>query len=270
MNNIQITIIGFLLISIATTLGSAVVYLFKNNPKNSSINSKINTVFLGFAGGVMIAASIWSLIIPAFEMVEETNSYGKFSFLPIVIGFLLGCLFLVLLDKTLPHIHKGNLQEEGPKSNLHKSTKLFLAVLIHNIPEGLAIGFAFGAASLIGTTEAHISALGLAIGLAIQNLPEGAAVSLPMQNATGSKHKSFIYGMLTGIVEPVFAILGYFLATTLKDIQPWLLAFSAGAMMFVVAEDLIPDAKLDENSHLGTWSIMIGFLVMMVLDIVLG
>lgn len=265
MSNTQILILGFFIIFISTGLGSSLVYLFKKD-----ISKKINTIFLGFAGGVMIAASIWSLIIPAFDQIEESGTYGKLGFLPVVVGFLLGCLFLVMLDKVVPHFHKGPEEEEGPKVNISKPAKLFFAVLIHNIPEGMAVGFAFGAASLIGTTEAYISALGLAIGLGIQNFPEGAAVSLPMRDATKSNHKAFLYGALTGIVEPIFALVGFLLSTSLIGLQPWLLAFSAGAMMFVVAEDLVPDAKLEEHPHLGTWSIMIGFLIMMILDVMLG
>ena len=147
---------------------------------------------------------------------------------------------------------------------------MFLAVTIHNIPEGLAVGFAFGAAATLGSTAGFVSALGLAVGMAIQNFPEGAAISLPMHHATGSKHKAFLFGAASGFVEPVSAVLGYFLASALTVLQPWFLAFSAGAMIFVVAEDLIPDAKLDEHSHVGTWGVMLGFVVMMILDVALG
>lgn len=262
MSETLMVVLGFGIIFAMTTLGSSIVYLFKND-----ISFKINTLFLGFASGIMIAASIWSLLIPAIEGAEN---YGKFNFIPAAIGFLLGGLFLILIDKIIPHFHSGNGQEEGLKVSLKKSTKLFLAVLIHNIPEGLAVGFAFGAAANIGTTAAYISALGLAIGIGIQNFPEGAAVSLPLKNETKSANKAFLYGMGSGVVEPVFAIVGFFLATQLISLQPWLLAFSAGAMIFVVVEDLIPNAHLESHPHLGTWGIMIGFVLMMILDVALG
>ncbi len=261
MSNFGITIIGFLIIFLSTALGAAFVFVLKKE-----VSPKVNTVLLGFAAGVMIAASIWSLLIPA---IEQSASYKNLQILPAVIGFLLGGAFLVLLDKVVPHIHLGTSLEEGPKSQINKSIKMFLAVTIHNIPEGLAVGFAFGAAAANGERAAFLSALGVAVGLAIQNLPEGSAVALPLKPALGSK-KAFLFGALSGAVEPIAAVVGYFLAATLTVLQPWLLSFTAGAMIFVVVEDLIPDAKLDENSHLGTWAIMVGFVVMMVLDVVLG
>ncbi len=262
MSNTAMLIFGFGFIFVMTTLGSSIVYLFKKD-----ISAKVNTIFLGFASGIMIAASVWSLLIPA---LEDATGYGKVSWLPAALGFLIGGAFLILMDKLVPHFHKGTKQEEGPHSSLKKSTKLFLAVLIHNIPEGLAVGFAFGAAANIGTHAAYIAALGLAIGIGIQNFPEGAAVALPMKSTTNSSHKAFLYGMGSGVVEPIFAIVGYFLATQIVVLQPWLLAFSAGAMIFVVVEDLIPDAHLETNPHLGTWGIMLGFVLMMVLDVALG
>ena len=263
MGNTAMTILGFSIIFLSTTLGSAMVYLFKKD-----ISPRVNTAILGFAAGVMIAASVWSLLLPSLE--EAQVSWGKWSFVPTAVGFVLGGLFLVLLDKVVPHVHAGTGENEGPKSSMKKSTKMFLAVTIHNIPEGLAVGFAFGAAATLGNTAGFVSALGLAVGMAIQNFPEGAAISLPMYHATGSKHKAFLFGAASGFVEPVSAILGYFLASALTVLQPWFLAFSAGAMIFVVAEDLIPDAKLDEHSHVGTWGVMLGFVVMMILDVALG
>ena len=262
MDNTVITITGFSIIFIATTLGASLVFFFKKD-----ISDKLNTLFLGFAAGIMIAASVWSLLIPA---IESSSDWGKWSFLPAAIGLLVGGVFLVVLDKIVPHMHKGTGQEEGPHTSLNKSTKLFLAITIHNVPEGLAVGFAFGGAAVVGTTEAMLAALGLAIGIAIQNFPEGAAVALPLKRATGSATKSFLFGMGSGAVEPVAAIIGYFLAAALTAAQPWLLAFAAGAMLFVVAEDLIPDAKLVDNPHLGTWGVMLGFAVMMALDVALG
>lgn len=262
MSNIGITIFGISIIFIMTTIGAALVYFFRKD-----ISPKVNTIFLGFASGIMIAASIWSLLIPA---IEGSVADGKIGWIPAAVGFLIGGLFLMLLDKVVPHMHSGADKAEGPSVELQKSTKLFFAVTIHNIPEGLAVGFAFGAAATIGGSAAMISALGLAIGIAIQNLPEGAAVALPMRNATKSSNKAFLYGMGSGAVEPVFAIIGYFLAAYIAVLQPWLLAFAAGAMIFVVAEDLIPDAKIAEYPHLSTWGLMIGFVIMMVLDVALG
>lgn len=262
MSNTAMTVLGFLIIFIATTLGAATVYLFKKD-----ISTKLNTLFLGFASGIMIAASVWSLLLPS---IKGASDWGKWSFVPAAVGFIIGGLFLVLLDKIVPHFHKGTGEEEGPHNSLKKSAKLFLAVTIHNIPEGLAVGFAFGSAAAIGENAAFVSALGLAIGIAVQNFPEGAAVSLPMKLATGSKHKAFLYGAASGAVEPISAVIGYFLAATLSMAQPWFLAFAAGAMIFVVAEDLIPDSHLAEHPHLGTWGVMIGFVLMMILDIALG
>ncbi len=262
MSQTAMIILGFLVIFLATTAGSAIVWFFKRD-----ISDKVNTLFLGFASGIMVAASVWSLIIPSIEGAE---SWGKWNFVPALIGFLLGGLFLVLLDHVVPHFHKGTNEEEGPRSSLKKSTKMFLAVTMHNIPEGLAVGFAFGAAAAMGEYSAYVSALALAIGIAIQNFPEGAAVSLPMKTTTGSRGKAFLYGMGSGAVEPVFAVVGYFLAANLMAAQPWFLAFAAGAMIFVVVEDLIPDAHLSEHPHFGTWGAMLGFAVMMALDVALG
>lgn len=265
MSHVGMIVLGFSIIFIMTSLGSSFVLFFKKE-----ISEKVNTIFLGFASGVMIAASIWSLIIPAIDMATEAGTYGKAGWLPAAAGFLIGAIFMVLMDKIIPHIHKKEGVEEGPRVELTKATKMFLAVTIHNIPEGLALGFAFGVAYSIGTDAAMFGALSLAIGLAIQNLPEGAAVTLPMKTVTGSRFKAFGYGVLSGAVEPVFAVIGYFLASSIAVIQPWLLAFSAGAMIFVVVEDLIPEADLAKHNHLGTWALMIGFVVMMILDVALG
>lgn len=262
MSNTWIMVIGIGGIFIATTLGASLVFFFRKD-----ISPKINTVILGFASGVMISAAIWGLLLPA---LNQADGFGKFNWLPAAVGFIAGGLFLVVIDKIVPHMHKGTEEEEGLKSNFKKPTKLFLAVTIHNIPEGLAVGFAFGGAMLVGSTAAYISALGLAIGIAIQNIPEGAAISLPMKQETGNNFKSFLYGTASGIVEPIFAVLGVFLATQLTMLMPWLLSFAAGAMIFVVAEDLIPDAKLESHPHLATWGVMVGFVVMMILDIALS
>lgn len=262
MDNMTMTILGISLIFLATALGSALVYFFKND-----LSPKANTIFLGFAGGIMIAASIWSLILPA---IEESASWGNWKFVPALVGLFVGAAFMVIVDKLVPHFHKGTGEEEGLHSSLSKPKKMFLAMTIHNVPEGLAVGFAFGGAAILGTNEAFLSALGLAIGIAIQNFPEGAAVSLPMAGQLGSKHKAFLFGALSGIVEPIAAIIGYFLASAIAAAMPWMLAFAAGAMIFVVVEDLIPDAHLVEHPHLGTWSIIVGFALMMVLDVAFG
>lgn len=258
-----ITFFGFLIIFLATTAGSAMVYFFKRD-----IPKRTNAVILGFAAGVMIAASVWSLLIPSIEVAETT--FGSWSWMPATIGFLLGGLFLVLLDHVLPHFHIGTGHEEGPHVKVHKSTKLFLAVTIHNIPEGLAVGLAFGAAAVSGEPGAYYAALGLALGMAIQNFPEGAAIALPMKVATRSKHKAFLFGMSSGAVEPVAAVVGYILASEVAVLHPWMLGFAAGAMIFVVAEDLIPDSNISEYPHAGTWGVMLGFVLMMVLDVALG
>ena len=262
MSNVGFTVLGFAIIFLATTLGASMVYLFKKD-----VSPKVNTLLLDFAAGIMVAASIWSLLLPS---IESSAEMGNWRFVPAVIGFILGGVFMVAIDKLVPHFHKGTGEEEGLHSTLSKPTKMFLAMTIHNVPEGLAVGFAFGGAALIGRPEAYLSALGLAIGIAIQNFPEGAAVSLPMAGQLGSKHKAFLYGAFSGIVEPVAAVLGFFLASALASIMPYLLSFASGAMIFVVAEDLIPDAHLAERPHLGTWGIMVGFALMMVLDVALG
>ena len=262
MDGTVMTVIGISIIFVMTSLGSALVFFFRAESK------KANTLFLGFASGIMIAASVWSLLLPSIGQAGET--FGAFAFIPAAVGFVVGGLFLVLLDKVVPHFHSGTNEEEGPHTALSKPVKMMLAVNIHNIPEGLAVGFAFGAAASSGEPASFVSALGLAVGIGIQNFPEGAAVSLPMRGVTGSRGKAFAYGMISGVVEPIFAIAGYFLASQLIVLQPWLLAFAAGAMIFVVAEDLIPDARMDEHPHLGTWGVMIGFVVMMILDVALG
>jgi len=263
MHHTIILIVGLFLGFASTIIGSAVVYLFRKD-----LSLKTNSLILGFAGGVMIAASVFGLIMPALQLGEAT--WGRWNALPVVVGILLGGLLLVAIDKIVPHIHKSNMVEEGPKNRLTKPFKLFLAVTIHNIPEGLAVGFAFGLAMVSGETAAYISALALSIGIAIQNFPEGAAISLPMRRETGSKHKAFLYGSASGAVEPIFAAVGILLATSLSVLMPWFLAFAAGAMLFVTIEDLIPDAKLSATSHLGTWGFMVGFIIMMLLDILLG
>ncbi len=259
MDNTTITIIGVSFIFIMTTLGSAIVFLFKKN-----ISDKINSLFLGFASGLMIAASVWSLIIPSIEQAEYL---GNLNFLPACIGIILGCLFLVVMDKLIPKILN---KDDKKQTKLKKSTKLFLAVTLHNIPEGLAVGLAFGNAFIMAETSAFYSALWLAIGIGIQNFPEGAAISLPMKEELGSRKKAFLYGTISGIVEPIMALIGIWLSTSLSHLMPWFLAFSAGAMLFVVAEELLPDAKSAYPTNIGTWGFIVGFVLMMILDVALG
>ena len=259
----MLTVFGFLIIFLATTAGSAMVYFFKHD-----ISKRANAIILGFAAGVMIAASVWSLLIPSIDVAG--SQFGTWSWVPAAVGFLLGGLFLVLLDHVLPHFHAGTGQEEGPHVRVHKSTRLFLAVTIHNIPEGLSVGLAFGAAAVSGEPGGYYAALGLAIGMALQNFPEGVAIALPMKVATRSKHKAFLFGMGSGAVEPIAAVVGYILASEVAILHPWMLGFAAGAMIFVVAEDLIPESNLSEYPHAGTWGVMLGFVLMMVLDVALG
>lgn len=254
MSSTLITIFGVSFIFLMTTLGSAIVFLLKNN-----ISEKINSLFLGFASGIMIAASVWSLIIPA---INQTTNFGKFNFVPVAVGIFLGCLFLAFLDKVLPSL-------KNKENTANKSSKLFFAITLHNIPEGLAVGLAFGNAIVFAETSLFYSALWLAIGIGVQNFPEGAAVSLPMRQQTNSKTKAFLYGAFSGAVEPVMACFGILLCKFLSPFMPWLLGFAAGAMLFVVAEELLPDAKNLHASKIGAWGFILGFLIMMILDVVM-
>ena len=231
-------VLGMSIIFIGTALGALTAFVFKKD------SPRANTLFLGFAAGVMVAASIWSLLDPSLSQAEESGIYGKFSWVPAAVGFIAGGLFLTVLDKLLPHMHAGG-EEEGLRSNMTKPMKMFIAVTIHNIPEGLAVGVAYSVAAVSaaeGDAGAFAGALGLSIGMAIQNFPEGASVALPMSTALGSKWKAALYGAASGIVEPIAAVIGYFLATGVSALQPWMLAFAGGAMIFVVVEDLISTA----------------------------
>ncbi len=250
-------IIGILIPFLGTTLGALFVYLLKNE-----MNKKLEKVLLGFAAGVMIAASVWSLIIPAIEMASES---GSIAFLPAAIGFILGIVFLILLDKFTDHMNK---KRKGNK--LNKATLLVLAVTIHNFPEGMAVGVIF-AGFLAGTPGiTYAGALALAIGIALQNLPEGAIVSMPLKSDKVSKTKAFLIGMLSGIVEPIGAGLTILLTSFIIPILPYLLSFAAGAMIYVVTRELIPEAEEGKKSYLGVLGVMIGFVIMMVLDVALG
>ena len=246
-----------------TTLGSASVFLFKKGASD-----KLNSLFLGLSSGVMIAASVWSLLLPALSQAEGCG-WGEISFLPVAIGLVIGSLFLIFIEKICFLIQKER-HKNFPQSFMKKSTKLFLAVTVHNIPEGLSVGLAFGNAFVTGGENGFILALALAIGIGVQNLPEGAAISLPMAKGLGSKWKAFGFGALSGAVEPVMAVIGILLSTVLTPIMPWLLAFSAGAMIYVVIEELLPEGKEKTNSKISTWGFIAGFVIMMILDVALG
>ena len=255
-------LLGIMIPFIGTVLGSGMVFFMKNK-----MNDKVQKLLLGFASGVMIAASVWSLLIPSIEMTEEQ---GNLAWIPAAVGFLLGMTFLLLLDSLIPHMHLNNEKPEGVKSKFKKTTMLVLAVTLHNIPEGMAVGVVF-AGVLTGNSGMTIAgALALAIGIAIQNFPEGAIISMPLKSEGESKLKSFGYGSLSGIVEPISAIITILLTNIVVPILPYLLAFAAGAMMYVVVEELIPESQSGEHSNIGTIGVAIGFIIMMILDVALG
>lgn len=254
---------GILIPFLGTALGAACVFFMKK-----ALSDAVQRSLTGFAAGVMVAASVWSLLIPA---VEQSAGMGKCSFLPAFLGFWLGILFLLALDHIIPHLHANSAQAEGPKSRLQRTTMMVLAVTLHNIPEGMAVGLSFAlAAQHAGEGAALSGALALALGIGIQNFPEGAAISLPLRQEGLSAGRAFLYGSASGVVEPVFGILVVLVAGTIQPLMPWLLSFAAGAMMYVVVEELIPEAHLGEHSNTGTLGVMAGFLLMMVLDVALG
>ncbi|MBP0963611.1 MAG: ZIP family metal transporter [Oscillospiraceae bacterium] len=247
---------------VGTTLGAACVLFVKDK-----LNRKLERGFTGFAAGVMVAASVWSLLIPSMEQAEHM---GNLAFVPAVVGLFIGFLFLQMLDRIIPHLHLHSNEAEGPKSSLKKSSMMVLAVALHNLPEGMAVGVVL--AGLV-SGEGSISAAGataLALGIAIQNFPEGAIISMPLRNEGVSKGKAFLYGMLSGLVEPVGAVLTLLAASVVLPVMPYLLSFAAGAMLYVVVEELIPEMSEGEHSHIGTICFAVGFAVMMILDVVLG
>jgi len=246
-----------------TALGSAMVFFFK------SINKRVLNSMLGFAAGVMIAASFWSLLAPAIEMAEES---GNPSWMPAVIGFLSGGVFLLIVDKILPHLHMGlSIDDaEGIKTPWQRSVLLVLAITLHNIPEGLAVGVAFGALAHSPDAGVLAGAVILAIGIGIQNFPEGAAVSIPLRREGLSRLKAFNYGQLSGIVEPISGVLGAYLVLSVTPLLPYALAFAAGAMIFVCVEELIPESQMGHETDYSTIGAMLGFAVMMFLDVALG
>ena len=247
-----------------TTIGAAMVFFMKRQS-----SALMQQIFLGFASGVMIAASIWSLLIPA---IDEAAQNGQPGWIPAAGGFILGLVLMLTLDGLMPHLHSGAEQAEGLPSSFRRTTLLVLAVTLHNIPEGMAVGlsFALAAQASQGGTAALSAAAALALGIGIQNFPEGAAVALPLHQEGLSRTRSFVYGSLSGIVEPIFGVLVVLCASALTPFMPWLLSAAAGAMLYVVVEELIPEAHLGEHSHPGTLGVMAGFLVMMVLDTALG
>ncbi len=271
--NWWIVILGVLITGLSTSIGAAFVYFIKKKHL-----ARLNTVFLGFAAGVMIAASVWSLIIPAFDYANEQFWGQVWGFVPVVLGFGLGAFFMWIIDKLVPHKHAVTGEVEGLETKKERrSWKLFAAMIIHNVPEGLSVGIVFGAAiaaiRMPGSVENPVTlfgALALAIGMGIQNIPEGAAVSIPMAETLGSKRKAFGMGVLSGVVEPVAAVIGIVLGNYLGGTMPWLLSFAAGTMMYVVIEELIPATMEEGNTHVGTFSVLFGFAVMMVLDVLLG
>lgn len=259
--NINI-VYGILIPLLGTSLGAFCVYFMKNE-----LSKNIEKMLSGFAAGVMVAASIWSLLIPA---IDDSEELGKLSFLPAFAGFWLGIIFLMLMDHIIPHLHVGSDKPEGPKTKLPKEIMLVLAVTLHNIPEGMAVGVVF-AGWLTGNSGISLGgALALSIGIAIQNFPEGAIISMPLHSAGESKNKAFFNGVLSGAVEPIGAILTIVFASTVIPFLPYLLSFAAGAMLYVVVEELIPEMSEGEHSHFPVIMFSFGFSLMMALDVALG
>jgi len=262
MSDTATILIGLMIPLFGTTLGAAMVFFLKGE-----MSQKLQKALLGFASGVMIAASVWSLIIPAIEMTAEQ---GRVEWLPSSVGFLLGIGFLLLLDTVIPHLHIDSEKPEGSKSKLGKSFMLLLAVTLHNIPEGMAVGVVFAGFYAGNTTITVAGAFALAIGIALQNFPEGAIISMPLLGTGISKRRAFSYGVLSGVVEPAGAVLTIILTSFITPILPYILSFAAGAMFYVVIEELIPEAQSGSHSNIGTIGASLGFVLMMILDIALG
>lgn len=259
MENIAI---GLLIPFFGTVLGSGMVIFMKDK-----IDQRVEKALLGFASGVMIAASIWSLLLPSIEMSEQQ---GVIGWIPAAVGFMLGILFLLLLDTVVPHLHLETDQPEGMPASLKKTTMLVLAVTLHNIPEGMAVGVVF-AGVLAGNTGISLAgAFALSIGIAIQNFPEGAIISMPLKSEGLSKTKAFLDGAASGVVEPIAALLTILLTRLITPVLPYLLSFAAGSMIYVVVEELIPESQAGEHSNIGTIGVSIGFVLMMILDVALG
>lgn len=255
-------LLGILIPFVGTTLGAAMVFFMRKE-----MNGRVQKALLGFASGVMIAASVWSLLIPAIEMAEEQSNV---AWLPAAVGFLLGIGFLLLLDTLTPHMHLTEEEPEGIKADLKKTTMLVLAVTLHNIPEGMAVGVTFAGVMTGNTTITLAAAFVLSIGIAIQNFPEGAIISMPLRGEGISRRRAFLYGAASGIVEPIAALITILLTGLVVPILPYLLAFAAGAMIYVVVEELIPESQSGKHTNIGTIGVAIGFVMMMVLDVALG
>ena len=261
-------LIGLIIPLLGTVLGAAFVFLMKDE-----MPLRLQKLLLGFASGVMVAASVWSLLIPSMEMgaPSQPPPIGEaFSVVPAAVGFLLGMGFLLMIDELTPHLHIGTDKPEGPRSRLSRTAMLALAVTIHNLPEGMAVGVVFAGAESGLSNISLASAIAVSLGIAIQNVPEGAIISMPMRAAGNSKWKSFVIGSLSGAVEPVGAVAVLLLASLLMPVLPYMLAFAAGAMFYVVVEELIPEASEGEHSNFSTIGFAIGFVLMMVLDVVMG
>ena len=256
------TFFGILIPFIGTTLGAACVFFMKK-----TLGKSVQRALTGFAAGVMVAASIWSLLIPA---IKQSENMGDLSFVPAVAGFWIGILFLLTLDHLIPHLHVGSDQAEGPKSRLGRTTMMVLAVTLHNIPEGMAVGVMY-AGFLAGNAQiTSTGALALSLGIAIQNFPEGAIISMPLRAEGESKRRAFLGGVLSGVVEPIGAVLTIIAARLIIPALPYLLSFAAGAMLYVVVEELIPEMSQGQHSNIGTVFFAVGFSLMMILDVALG
>ncbi len=247
---------------LGTTLGAAMVFLMRKE-----MNVRLEKALLGFAAGVMVAASVWSLLIPSIDMAAEQ---GVVSWIPALVGFLLGIVFLLFIDTLTPHLHLASDQPEGVKSGFSKTTMMLLAVTIHNIPEGMAVGVAFAGVAMGNTGITMAGALALAVGIAIQNFPEGAIISMPLRGEGMSRTKAFVCGVLSGIVEPIGALITILLTSRIRPALPYFLSFAAGAMIYVVVEELIPESQNGDHTNIGTIGVAIGFALMMVLDVALG
>lgn len=254
--------LGIMIPFLGTALGAACVFFMKK-----TMSDILRRILTGFAAGVMVAASVWSLLIPS---LEQANNMGKWSFIPAVVGFWIGILFLLALDHIIPHLHIGSNQAEGPKTKLQRATMLVLAVTLHNIPEGMAVGVVYAGYLTGNESISFLGALALAIGIAIQNFPEGAIISMPLRAEGESKGRAFAGGVCSGIVEPIGALLTILAAGVVVPVLPYLLSFAAGAMIYVVVEELIPEMSEGNHSNIGTVFFAVGFCIMMVLDVALG
>ncbi|MCD8082256.1 MAG: ZIP family metal transporter [Clostridiales bacterium] len=254
--------LGIMIPFIGTTLGAGCAFFVKKE-----IHPVIQKGLLGFASGVMVAASVWSLLIPAMEM---SDGMGKLAFIPAAVGLAAGMLFLLILDHLIPHLHMGSEEPEGPKSQLAKTTMLVLAVTLHNIPEGMAVGVVFAGIRTGGVSISMAAAFALSVGIAIQNFPEGAIIALPLRGSGASRARAFLMGTLSGLVEPIGAFVTVLLADLVVPVLPYLLSLAAGAMLYVVVEELVPESAEGEHSNMGTLGFAAGFILMMILDVALG